>query len=80
MAGAGKAAPAGNWIVDRIQARGADIVLRIIAIIGTRVGGKPADQVIKAGKQLIGEAVRRQRAFVRQCAVGPWWRRRVLDP
>ena len=54
MAGAGQAAPPGNWIVDRVQARGADIVLRIIAIIGTRVGGKPADQVIKAGKELIG--------------------------
>jgi hypothetical protein len=57
MAGPGQAAPAGNWIVDRVQARGTDVVLRIIAVIGTRVSGEPADQVIKAGKELIGRQV-----------------------
>ncbi len=57
MAGPGQAAPAGNRIVDRVQARGTDIVLRVVTVIGIRVGGEPANQVIKAGKELIGRQV-----------------------
>ena len=64
MAGAGQAAPAGNRIVDCVQARGTDVVLRIIAVISIRVGGEPADQVIKAGEELVGRQVHvRERSY-----------------
>ena len=57
MAGASQAAPAGDRIVDRVQACGADIVLRVGAVIGIRFGGERADQVIKAGEEFIGRQV-----------------------
>src|SRR5208282_6936125 len=57
MAGAGQAAPAGDWIVDRVQACGADIALRVVAVVGIRFGGEPADQVIKAGEEFVGRQV-----------------------
>src|SRR6266480_5705277 len=57
MAGAGQVAPAGDRIVDRVQAGGADIILCVVTVIGIRVSGEPADQVIKAGEELVGRQV-----------------------
>jgi hypothetical protein len=57
MTGPGQAAPAGDRIVDRVQASGADIILCVVTVIGIRVGGEPADQVIKTGQELIGRQV-----------------------
>ena len=57
MAGAGQVAPAGDRIVDRVQAGGADIILCVVTVIGIRVSGEPTDQVIKAGEELVGRQV-----------------------
>ena len=49
----------GAWESDEelLYARGADIVLRVVAIIGIRVGGESADQVIKTGEEFVGRQV-----------------------